>query len=77
METAVVEKIKTLGWSIERGESKAVLRQQHEELQQAVADLIENVQEFKMNTITQLHNQKTKTVKNEWFITPFSAYLKS
>ena len=78
MEAEVLSALSKLGLSIERGDDQSTLRGQHEQLHAAVTGLVAHFQEFKMDTICQIHAQNSDTVApNEWFITPFDAYIKS
>ena len=77
MEANAVRAVHDLGLAIERGDDLAELRRLHQEVHVAVQALVNNVQEFKLNTITQLHKHTNETVPNDWFITPFDAYVKA
>lgn len=75
MEANVLKLTSELGWCIERDNLQQT-RAKHKELAQAVQQLVDNVQEFKLNTITQLHRQDNAPTANDWFVTPFDAYLR-
>ena len=77
MEATLQRSVKDLGLAIERKDDITVLRRLHEAVQLATEELVQNVQEFKLSTITQQHKHTTNTVTNDWFITPFDAYIKS
>lgn len=67
-----------LGLSIERGDNKKILRRQHEKLHTAMKEFIVHIQDFKMDTICQIHTQnKASVAPNDWFVTPFDAYIRS
>lgn len=72
--------LQQLGFSIEAGADVATLRAQHAALGVAVQALLQNVEEFKINTICEIHTRAKALppcARPTWFITPFDAYLRT
>ena len=79
-EARVQSALEQLGFSIEGGADTATLRAEHTALRLQVEALLQNVEEFKINTICEIHARATPLEKPErppWFITPFEAYLRA